>query len=158
MSQDKRRQSGFTRRKFMKSAAAGAASAAGGKMLATPAQAKTNQHPDPDVILINGKIHTMDAKNRIASSVAIKNGRFIEVERGRPNEIVVPLQDVLHTFRKGHRIMIQIQSTWFPLVDRNPQSWTKNPLLAPASAFVKATHRVHRSKTHASRVELKVLQ
>jgi predicted amidohydrolase YtcJ len=85
MSQDKRRQSGFTRRKFMKSAAAGAASAAGGKMLATPAQAKTNQHPDPDVILINGKIHTMDAKNRIASSVAIKNGRFIEVERGRPN-------------------------------------------------------------------------
>ena len=79
MSQDKRRQSGFTRRKFMKSAAAGAASAAGGKMLATPAQAKTNQHPDPDVILINGKIHTMDAKNRIASSVAIKNGRFIEV-------------------------------------------------------------------------------
>lgn len=84
--------------------------------------------------------------------------RGVPLERGRPNEIVVPLQDVLHTFRKGHRIMIQIQSTWFPLVDRNPQSWTKNPLLAPASAFVKATHRVHRSKTHASRVELKVLQ
>jgi predicted acyl esterase len=54
--------------------------------------------------------------------------------------------------------MIQIQSTWFPLVDRNPQSWTKNPLLAPESAFVKATHREHRSKAHASRVELRVMQ
>jgi hypothetical protein len=84
--------------------------------------------------------------------------RGVPLTRGKPNEIIVPLQDVLHTFRKGHRIMIQIQSTWFPLVDRNPQSWTKNPLLAPESAFVKATHRVHRSKAHASRVELRVLR
>jgi len=83
--------------------------------------------------------------------------RGVPLERGRPNEIVVPLQDVLHTFAKGHRLMIQIQSTWFPLVDRNPQSWTTNPLLAPESAFVKATHRVHRSKAHASRIELRVL-
>lgn len=79
------------------------------------------------------------------------------LDRGRPNLVTVPLQDVLHTFRKGHRIMIQIQSTWFPLVDRNPQSWTTNPLLAPDSAFVTATHRVHRSATHASRVEFSVL-
>jgi len=85
MSQNKRRQSGFTRRKFMKTAAASAAAAAGGNMLVAPAQAKTNQHPDPDVILINGKIHTMDAKNTIASSVVIKDGRFLEVEAGRPN-------------------------------------------------------------------------
>src|SRR3954452_21454267 len=85
MSQDKRRQSAFTRRKFMKTAAASAAAAAGGNMLVAPAQAKTNQHPDPDVILINGRIHTMDAKNTIAASVVIKDGRFIEVEAGRPN-------------------------------------------------------------------------
>ena len=85
MSQNKRRQSGFTRRKFMKTAAASAAAAAGGQMLVAPAQAKTNQHPDPDVILINGRIHTMDAKNTIASSVVIKDGRFLEVEAGRPN-------------------------------------------------------------------------
>jgi len=85
MTQDKRRRGAFTRRKFMKTAAAGAAAAAGGNMLAAPAQAKTNQHPDPDVILINGKIHTMDAKNTIAASVAIKDGRFLEVEGGRPN-------------------------------------------------------------------------
>src|SRR5262245_15121270 len=67
MSQDKRRPGGFTRRKFMKTAAVGAAATAGGTMLAAPAQAKTNQHPDPDVILINGRIHPQEAKNTIAS-------------------------------------------------------------------------------------------
>src|SRR5262245_31525842 len=85
MTRDKRRQYSFSRRKFVKTAAAGAAAAAGGTMLQAPARAKTSQHPDPDVILINGRIHTMDAKNRIASSVAIKDGHFIEVESGRPN-------------------------------------------------------------------------
>jgi predicted amidohydrolase YtcJ len=85
MTHDKRRPGSFTRRKFMKTAAASAAATAGGKMLAAPAQAKTNQHPDPDVILINGRIHTMDAKNTIASSAVIKDGRFLEVESGRPN-------------------------------------------------------------------------
>ena len=87
MSQDKRRQSGFTRRRFMKTAAAGAAAAAGGTMVAAPGQAKTNQHPDPDVILINGRIHTMQdpKKDVVVSSVVIKDGRFLEVEAGRPN-------------------------------------------------------------------------
>ena len=83
MTRDKRRQAGFTRRKFMQSAAASAAAAAGGTMLGGTAQAKNNPHPDPDVVLLNGRIHTMDEKNSVASSVAIKNGRFIEVERGR---------------------------------------------------------------------------
>jgi predicted amidohydrolase YtcJ len=85
MTQDKRRQRGFSRRTFMKTAAASAAAAAGGSMIAAPAQAKTNQHPDPDVILINGRIHTMNAKNTIVSSVVIKDGRFLEVDPGRPN-------------------------------------------------------------------------
>jgi predicted amidohydrolase YtcJ len=87
MTQDKRRQGGFTRRKFMKTAAASAAAAAGSKMLVAPAQAKTNQHPDPDVILINGRIHTMQDPNKdvVVSSVVIKDGRFLEVEAGRPN-------------------------------------------------------------------------
>ena len=46
-----------------------------------------------------------------------------------PNEITdvnVPLQDILHTFKKGHRIMIQIHSTWFPYIDRNPQKYVDN--------------------------------
>ena len=84
MSKQKDRQRGFSRRKFMQSAAASAAAAASGTMIAAPAQAKAKTpHLDPDVILQNGSIHTMDANGTVASSVAIKDGRFMEIERGR---------------------------------------------------------------------------
>jgi uncharacterized protein len=53
------------------------------------------------------------------------------------------LQDVLHTFKKGHRIQIQVQSTWFPLIDRNPQKFVPNIFKANESDFIKATHRVY---------------
>ena len=52
------------------------------------------------------------------------------------------LQDVLHTFKKGHRIMIQVQSTAFPLFARNPQKFVPNPYKAEASDYIKATHTV----------------
>lgn len=77
-----------------------------------------------------------------------------------PNEITrvdLPLQDVLHTFEKGHRIVVQIQSTWFPLVDRNPQTWVDNIFEAEASDFRAQTHRVHRSQEHPSRLRVGVL-
>jgi predicted amidohydrolase YtcJ len=82
MTQDKRR---FSRRKFMQTAAASAAVAAGGTVLGGAAHADKRKKPnlDPDVILQNGRIHTMDKHNTIASSVAIKDGRFMQVERGR---------------------------------------------------------------------------
>ena len=54
--------------------------------------------------------------------------------------------------------MIQVQSSWFPLIDRNPQSWVDNIWDAKASDFVTATHRVHRSQAHASSVSFQVLQ
>jgi len=82
MTQDKRQRRGFSRREFMQAAAA----AASGTMFTTPALAlnprsKKSQpeHPDPDLILVDGKIHTMDAKSRVVSSVAIKDGRFVGV-------------------------------------------------------------------------------
>jgi putative CocE/NonD family hydrolase len=53
------------------------------------------------------------------------------------------LQDVLHTFKKGHRIMIQIHSTWFPYIDRNPQKFVENIYEANESDFTKAIIRVH---------------
>ena len=59
-----------------------------------------------------------------------------------PNEVTkveFPLQDVLHTFKKGHRIMIQIHSTWFPYIDRNPQKYVENIYKADASDFIKST-------------------
>lgn len=77
-----------------------------------------------------------------------------------PNKISsvkFPLQDVLHTFKKGHRIMVQIQSTWFPLVDRNPQKYVENIFEADEKDFIKATHRVYRSKQNTSSVSLGVL-
>jgi hypothetical protein len=72
-------------------------------------------------------------------------------------QVRLPLQDVLHTFQAGHRIMIQVQSTWFPLVDRNPQKYVDNVFLAEPEDFVKATHRVYRSDKHASGIEVGVL-
>ena len=52
------------------------------------------------------------------------------------------VQDVLHTFKKGHRIMVQVQSTWFPFIARNPQTFVLNPYKANDSDYVKATHSV----------------
>jgi putative CocE/NonD family hydrolase len=74
-----------------------------------------------------------------------------------PTLVKLPLQDVLHTFQKGHRVMIQVQSTWFPLIDRNPQKWVDNIYTAKDADFVAADHAVYRDKGHASFVEIGVL-
>jgi len=77
-----------------------------------------------------------------------------------PNEITLvklPLQDVMHTFPAGHRIMIQIQSTWFPLIDRNPQTFVPNIFKATEADFVKATQRVYHTPDHATVIRAKQL-
>ncbi len=66
------------------------------------------------------------------------------------------MPDVLHTFRKGHRMMVQVQSTWFPLVDRNPQKFV-DIYKATAADFQKATERVFRAVEAASFVEVNVI-
>ncbi len=71
-----------------------------------------------------------------------------------PTRVTVPLQDVLHTFKKGHRLQIQIQSTWFPLIDRNPQKYVDNIFLAKESDFTPATHRVYRAPEHLSQIRV----
>ncbi|MCG3129409.1 MAG: Cocaine esterase [Phycisphaerae bacterium] len=76
---------------------------------------------------------------------------------GEPTRVRLKLQDVLHTFKPGHRLMIQVQSTWFPLVDRNPQKYVPNIYKAVAEDFVKATHRVYRSPRFATHFEVGVL-
>jgi putative CocE/NonD family hydrolase len=58
---------------------------------------------------------------------------------GQVSDVNVPLQDVLHTFKKGHRIMIQIHSTWFPYIDRNPQKYVDNIYKADEKDFIKST-------------------
>jgi putative CocE/NonD family hydrolase len=74
---------------------------------------------------------------------------------GTPAAIAYELPDVYHAFRPGHRIMIQVQSSWFPLVDRNPQKFMEIPAAA-ASDFQKATQRLYRSRTLASSITLPI--
>ena len=63
-----------------------------------------------------------------------------------------------YTFKKGHRIMVQVQSTWFPIIDRNPQTFVKNIFEARADDFKAATHRVYRSNEFASCVDVPVVR
>jgi len=76
-----------------------------------------------------------------------------------PNAVVEYVVD-LHTqdyrFLRGHRIMVQVQSTWFPIIDRNPQTYVPNIFLAKDSDYRKATHRIYRSARYPSRVTLAV--
>lgn len=67
-------------------------------------------------------------------------------EPGKMAKIDFEMPDVYHTFRRGHRVMVQIQSSWFPLVDRNPQKFLDIPNAKP-SDFVKATQRVYRGSS-----------
>lgn len=61
---------------------------------------------------------------------------------GEPTDLQIPLQDILHTFKKGHRVMIQIHSTWFPYIDRNPQQYVENIYKAKATDFISAEIKV----------------
>ena len=79
----------------------------------------------------------------------VRRGRFLASDTDPqplvPGKVVawdVPLRDHDHVFKKGHRIMVQIQSTWFPVIDRNPQTFVANPYRAKPTDFVKATQKV----------------
>ena len=73
---------------------------------------------------------------------------------GAVNRLSYDLLDKFHTFKKGHRIMVQIQSSFFPMIDRNPQKFVPNIELANDEDFQKATHRIYRSASQASNLEL----
>lgn len=86
-------------------------------------------------------------------------GSYSAPEPFVPNEptyVPLPLQDVLHTFQSGHRIMVQIQSTWFPLMDRNPQRYVRNIFEAQEGDFQISTHRVYRESPKASKLQIGV--
>jgi len=75
---------------------------------------------------------------------------------GKVEEVNFTMQDVNHTFRRGHRIMVQIQSSWFPLTDRNQQTYVNIPDAKP-SDFVRATERVYHNKADPSGIAVQVL-
>lgn len=117
-----------------------------------PGRSARKGQPDPDggkQLLVRGDI---------------MRGRYREsFERprpftpGEPTAVNFELLDVLHTFKRGHRVVVHVQSTWFPLADRNPQRYVDNIYQAKASDFVKAEHRVYRSATLPSRLVVGVL-
>ena len=90
----------------------------------------------------------------------VMRGRFRNsFERPQPfvpnkkEEVFIKLQDVLHTFKKGHKLQVQVQSTWFPLIDLNPQRYVDNIFKAKENDFTKQTHSVY----HISKVEFGIL-
>ena len=97
-------------------------------------------------------------------SADILRGRYrqdpakpLPIEPGKVLLYRLRLPNVCHRFLPGHRIMVQIQSTWFPLYDRNPQTYVPNIMYAGPGSFVKATQRVWHTPQNASLIELPVL-
>ncbi len=119
-----------------------------------------NDYPDPDPNpkgvhmggyqqMVRGEPFRGKFRNSYSKPEAFTPGKQEKIEFWMP--------DVLHTFRTGHRIMVQIQSSWFPLVDRNPQQFLDIPNARP-SDFQKATERVYRGGTNGSQIRVLVLE
>ncbi len=120
-----------------------------------PGNAPDNQ-PNPRGIrmghfqmLLAGEVFRSRYRNSFSKPVAMVPNQ--------PTKIEFDLRDRYHRFLKGHRIMVQIQSTWFPVIDRNPQTFV-NIYTAKPTDFRSATHRVFRSATRPSGVKVNVLR
>ncbi len=81
----------------------------------------------------------------------------VQLKPNTPTRISYVMPGIVHTFKKGHRIMVQVQSTWFPLVARNPQKFMPNYKLDKTDDFQKATERVYHSLKYNSHVTLNIL-
>ncbi len=97
-------------------------------------------------------------------AMEVRRGRYLKsfempepLTPGKVTEWDVPLRDRDHVFLKGHRIMVQVQSTWFPLIDRNPQKFMPSIYKATEKDFMKSTQRVYSAPGMASRILLPVL-
>jgi len=97
-------------------------------------------------------------------AMEVRRGRYLEslekphpLTPNKPTEWKIPLRDRDHVFLKGHRIMVQIQSTWFPVIDRNPQKFVPSIYKAAASDYVSATQRIYCSHAMPSHIELSLM-
>jgi uncharacterized protein len=126
-----------------------------------------NDYPDPE---------SSEVGKRVVSAPPLRMGGYQQLLRGEPmrgkfrnswekpeaftpdkiTDVNFTMPDLNHTFRKGHRIMVQVQSSWFPLVDRNPQTFVDIPHARPED-FRKATERVFHAADAASGVEVLIL-
>ena len=78
------------------------------------------------------------------------------IEPGTALEYTIPLPHANHTFKVGHRLIIQIQSSWFPLYDRNPQSYVDSIMYAPKDAYQTQRHRIHHDDQNATYIEFRI--
>ena len=115
-----------------------------------------NPEPNPEKVvmggyeqLVRGEPFRGKFRNSFEKPEPFTPGKVAEIRFGMP--------DIDHCFRRGHRIMVQIQSSWFPLVDRNPQVFTNIPTAKPAD-FKVATERVYRSSSQPSHLEFLVIR
>ena len=76
----------------------------------------------------------------------------------KPEEFIIDLHDINHIFKKGHQLMIQVQSSWFPLIDRNPQKFVPNIFEAGETDYIKATQRIYFSAQYPTYIELPVMK
>lgn len=75
----------------------------------------------------------------------------------KPEEFVIDLHQINHIFQKGHKLMIQVQSTWFPIIDRNPQKYVPNIFEASEADYIKATHTIYCNSQYATYIELPIV-
>ncbi|RMG24694.1 MAG: CocE/NonD family hydrolase [Armatimonadetes bacterium] len=128
-----------------------------------PNDAPNNSPRGEDVVmggyqmLIRGEPMRAKYRNSWSHPEPLKASRFhTQPEEVHIEKVEFVLPDVCYTFQPGHRVMIQIHSSWFPLIDRNPQTFT-NIYTADESAFQKAFHRVYLGGQYASRIAVTVL-
>jgi putative CocE/NonD family hydrolase len=141
-----------------------------GNIVATLFASTTGSDADWVVKLID--VYPDDVKERpemggyqLPIALDIMRGRYYQGwERPaaiNPNTVTlftVDLHQQAYTFKAGHRIMVQVQSTWFPLYDRNPQTFVPNIFEAPTTAYKAQTQRIARTPVHASHVSIQVLR
>ncbi len=77
---------------------------------------------------------------------------------GKVEAYTIDLHSLNHVFKKGHKIMVQVQSSWFPIIDRNPQKFVPNIFEAKEEDFQKATHKIYRRAEAPSHIELSVME
>jgi putative CocE/NonD family hydrolase len=114
-----------------------------------------NPNPNPTNVklggyqqLVRGDVFRGKFRNSFQKPEPFQPGQTAKIEFNIP--------DICHAFRRGHRVMVQVQSSWFPLVDRNPQTFVNIPT-ATAEDFHKATERIHRTASAASSLVVRVL-
>ncbi|MEW6235815.1 MAG: CocE/NonD family hydrolase [Candidatus Omnitrophota bacterium] len=124
---------------------------------------------DSDWIIKLIDVHPLDAADLAGAQLLVRaqpfRGRFRDsyefpkpFKPGEITKISFEMTDVCHTFQRGHRMMIQIQSSWFPFIDRNPQKYVPNIFQADESDFVAVTNKIYHSKAHPTHLEIKILQ